>query len=440
MTETNALPDSGLKDVKKTKTLSPFVRWIREIIAIFCWSLALVHLLFFDVVSYLVTNYPKLEVVVNYRFLLMIGITALLWFFLGNSRFIYLVLYIIGYPIVILFWYVPRLLIHNWALFIAFSPAVHAIVTTCRHSFLFFSGLIISSFVVFLAQNPPLKITCMAFLGVYLILHYVRRFRTAFTPSTVFANLTEIIHSIWIKIQESDLLKPLEGDPDSEGYKQKLGTNLLSIYAVTSLLHVFGERLQEVVKSRKLDLYFICSLLYTFFLTAIIFSIEYFGLEHLIPGSFTGIAKPGFFEFVGLSISTLMPKDISPLKPVSGLAQIFVYFELFSSLLIIVLLVFVILTSIRERYKQDLDGVVKEIGAAADSFRDVILSNFELTLAGVETFLLSYNSQLAKWIFKLRYDEDEIKNILNRSEKLTDSSQLPSINGKQEDQTKSNTK
>lgn len=429
MVEANKQTSENSKN--KNNKLSPLVCWTREIVAIFCWCLALVHLLFFDLVGYVNTKYPELAVIVNYRFLLMMGIVAVLWYFLGNSRFIRLVLYIIGYPIVVLFWYTPRLLIRNWALFIAFSPAVHAVFTTCRRSFLSFTCLIISFFIVFLAQDLPTKVICMTYIGAYLVLHYVRRFRTAFSPSTVFANITEIIRTVWAKIQESDLLKPPEGDPNSETYKQKLGSNLLSIYAFTSLLHAFGKRLQEVVNSRKLDLYFICSLLYTFFLTAILFSIEYFGLEQIKPGSFSGIIKPSYFEFLGLSFSNLMPKDISPLKPVSGIAQSLVYCEVFTSILIIVLLVFVILTSIRERYKQDLDGVVKEIGVAADNSWGIISSNFELTLAGVERFLLSYNAQVAKWIFKLRYDDNEINKILNQAEEQKAVVEAPTIAEKQ---------
>ena len=67
--------------------------------------------------------------------------------------------------------------------------------------------------------------------------------------------------------------------------EQKLGQKLLGIYIVTTGLYFIGEQLRGVVNSRKLDLYFVGTLLYTVFLTTLIFAVEYFGLERMAAGS-----------------------------------------------------------------------------------------------------------------------------------------------------------
>jgi thiosulfate reductase cytochrome b subunit len=91
-----------------------------------------------------------------------------------------------------------------------------------------------------------------------------------------------------------------------------------------------------------------------------------------------------------------MTSDISPLKPGSGLAQAGSYLQLLGSLLIVVLLVFVVLTSIRERYKQDLDGVVSELRDTSEGIGRFLEANYELTMAGAVYGSLASSSQTVR--------------------------------------------
>lgn len=91
------------------------------------------------------------------------------------------------------------------------------------------------------------------------------------------------------------------------------------------------------------------------------------------------------------------------MRPETGLAQIACYGQLFGSLLIIVLLVFLILTSLRERYREDLDAVVRELGAASQRTCDLIESNYDLTIAAAEALLVESNREVAKGLLMLRY-------------------------------------
>jgi hypothetical protein len=173
-----------------------------------------------------------------------------------------------------------------------------------------------------------------------------------------------------------------------------------------------------VIESRKLDLYFVGSLLFTFLLTALVFAVEYLGLERLAPGSFAGVVGPGFLDFIGFSFSTLMTAEVSQLRAYSGVAQVLTYFQLFASLLIIVLLVFIILTSIRERYRDDLNDAVEELGAAEATAAALIEANYELTIEAVEAWLLEHNPLIVRWLLRLRYGEERAKEIPGYSESV----------------------
>lgn len=397
--------DDHVKEEIQAAKLPIAVRWLREAIAILLWLAASIQLFIFDLGSWITEQVSLLIVPFRYRFFILLGGADLLWLAFGNRRFLLSFGYIVGYPFVIAGWIIPRLILRNWAVAIAFSPAIYSILSRLRTSFILFSGAIISSFVIYLAVNQVFVVVSMGLLAVYLVTHYFRRFRVAFSPSTVFADVGAIMRKARERLMESIPVQRPEGlDCESQEYKQKLGQNLLAIYMITTVLHFLGECLCEVVNSRKLDLYFVGSLMYTFLLTALVFGFEYFGLERLAPGSFTGIEIPSLLDFLGLSFSTLMTSDISPLKPASGIAQAASYIQLFGSLLIIVLLVFIILTSIRERYRQDLDGVVNELRTASERVGGLLEANYELTVAWAEAWLLEFNPTAAptKWLRKLR--------------------------------------
>lgn len=224
MSDTTATPDKKQWDATKSLTLPAPIRWVREIIALIVWCVAFAELFVFDIGSYLSARVPGLNSALQFRFLILLGTISVLWFVLGNRRFMLFVGYIVAYPFVIVFWIIPRFLFHNWAVVVAFSPAVHSIVTTFRTSFILSSAAVISSFVICLAPNPSLVVAGMGFWGVYLVAHFVRRFRVAFSPSTVFADVSAVIRQVWGYTKETTMAKRPEGlDRNSPEYKQKLG-------------------------------------------------------------------------------------------------------------------------------------------------------------------------------------------------------------------------
>lgn len=408
---------------EKTKITPPWhlsepVRWLREILAISAWALVITHLLGVDLKFLNLSLSPMLESVLRYRLLVGLGCMAVFWVLLGNRIFIFFFGYILAYPFVLVLWTLPKFAFRNWAVAIAFSPAIYSTLANFRSSFVLFTTALIASFIVCLNSEPILLVLGMVLTGCYLIVHYFRRFRVAFSPSTAFADVGGVVRKVGEVLGKCTWATRPEGDSESELYHQEFSQRLTQIYMITGCLYFLAARFKEVVESRKLDLYFIGSLVYTFALTTVVFGVEYFGLERLYPGSFSGIDSPGLIEFIGFSFSTIMTSDISPLKPSSGLAQLFSYFQLFGSLLIVVLLVFIVLTSIRERYRQDLDSVVEELGVAADRGAILIEKNYELPIAAAEAFLLEHNAQVARWLLRLRYGENQAKEIPGYSKPL----------------------
>lgn len=405
--------NSVSKVATKLLPLSAPVFWVRELGAILVWVGVFAHLFIFNLGTFATRYFPSLSTFLPYRFLVFLGIISFFWLMLGNRLFLRFFGYTFFYPFLFILWKIPRRAFLNWPILIAFFPAIHSAFSMFRVNFILFSLFLISSFVIALASNATLEIICMAIVAFYLVLHYFQRFRVAYSPSTIFATIGTIVGDLWNNFEASGLIeKTQELDPEAEDYKENLGKNLLSIYMLSTLLYYLGERLREVVEKRMLDLYLLVSLMRTFILTTLVFGIEYLGLERVMPGSFANAAQPTFLKFLGYSFCTLMTSDISPIKAESGTAQLITYVQLFCSLLIVVLLVFVILTSIRERYQKDLDNIIYKLGTTSENIGGFLEANYNLTHIGLEAFLLETIPQSLKYILRLRYGEQREREIL----------------------------
>jgi hypothetical protein len=411
------------EQVSAKKTLKACGNAIREIAAIAIWIIIFTEIFVTDLGDLITKNYPLLDTALHYRLLIILALAAISWLFLGNKIFFRFFVYIIAYPLVLTLWIIPKIIFKNWVLVIAFSPAIYQFIRAFKTNFLISVLLISISFLVCQIKNNPIAITLgISIIALYLCHHFINRFKAAYSSSTIFTVLKNSVSEIQDKAQDNiEKTKP-QGNPDSDDYKKKLVQNLLTSYVFNTILHFSVAKLKEVIESRKMDLYFLCSLIWTFIVATLSFSIIYYGLFRISPSNFSGASDSSFVDFIGFSFGTLMTASISSIIPASGLAQLVTYIQLFASLLLIVLLVFVILTSIREKYKKDLDDLLFGLADAERKSKLLIEQNYEITMETLERMLVQDNEQIMKFILNIRYGKAEADIIMKKLKEDIDSS------------------
>lgn len=406
---------------KMKKWSKSIFKALRECLAVILWLSIFIEVFITDIGDSVVAKFPKGQFIFDYSLLIVLSFMAISWLILGNKRFARTFGYIVSYPFIIILLKVPKLFFKNWAVAIAFLPAIHQFISTFKASFAIGVGVIVTATTVCLAPNDsPLVAIGMIILGVHLFTHFYKKFKSAYSSKTIFTvirdNISKIVEKFELHLDED---KP-EGDPESNEYKKKLGTALLQTYMFTTFLHLSIVRINEVINSRKMDLYFFSSLIWTFILSAFSFGVIYFGLFRIDSSHFSNAESSGFWDFVGFSFTTLMTSSISTIAPATGMAQILTYIQLFVSLLLIVLLVFVILTSIREKYKKDLDDLLVDLEDAHDKSRNYVEANFELTAEALESLLIQKNEQIMELILGVKYGKPKAESILNKYKKSSE--------------------
>ncbi len=401
MSEEKPAQSSSAK--KPRKRPSRFVKVTRELVAAGLWSYIVVKLFIYDVDRLLIASIaPSLDFVLRYRFFLIVGTVALLWLILGTRRFRSFILYILFYPLIVLLWKIPALVFKNWATLLVFAPAIHTVLTTFRARFITLGFGVLGALAILASQNKPLLVSAMAILMMVLVSHYLRRFHNAFSPSSVFADMGRLIRRLWEGAIHATVLKQIREakdlDPESEEYAKKRFETLQSLYIFNKVTQVIALKADEVMARRRIDIYFITSLLYTFVLTVIVFALQYFALEKVSSGSFDVNGTPNIWLFIAYSFNTLITADLGLAVPKNVWATVLCNMELAAGVFILIILVFVLTTIIRERYRDDMKLAIDQLRRQATQLEDTIRKEYELSIPDAEAKLIEANPEFKKTI------------------------------------------
>src|SRR6266545_2816589 len=221
------------QELSDNKVVSRILWWVRECTAFGLWLFILTKVFVYDVdILFVGILPPQANTFLKYKFFVILGVIALLWLTLGNRRFFRTVAYVLYYPIVVLFWKIPKVLSKNWVLLLVFAPAIHSLITNFRMNFILSVGALLSGLVILLSNSPPYLIAAMAFLAFYLCRHCVKKIRMAFQPGSIFANIADIIRQFWVQLQKTTLADQVQVeaklDPASDAYKHKTLEHLRS--------------------------------------------------------------------------------------------------------------------------------------------------------------------------------------------------------------------
>lgn len=366
---------------------------IREAFAFSLWLLILMKVFVYDIDLLLVSRVPWLQRFYPYKFFLIVAAIAVLWLILGGKYARKVILYIAVYPFVLLLWRIPKLLFKNWATLLIFAPAIESIVFTLKWRYVLGSFAMLAALGISLFMNSFALTFCMFVLGLYLLLHYILRFRVAYRPESIFANIAPVVGTMWeqsIKtFKDTELADRSGGKLESPEFRKKHIQNLKTLYIHNLFWTYVATKLQEAVSSRRTDLYFVVALVYTFLLTVAVFGFEYWALFKIDSSSFRTKGAPSPWAFFLFSFNAILHTNFATVEPTTTLALAFTNVELIASLIIFLFFVFILLTSHRERYRQDVNNVVEQLSRSAGKIEGFINKELNMRLIDLEVEIIA---------------------------------------------------
>jgi len=385
---------NGKGGQKRFKRVTFFVR---ETVAIAVWLVIFIKIFVYDVDLLLVNRIPWLQRIYPYKFFLIIGLIAILWVSLGTKRFLKTIGYIAVYPLVLLLWRIPKVFVKNWALVLMFAPAIESVIVTFKWRFVLASISMLAALGIALTRDFHALILFMTLLFIYLVIHYGLRFRVAFRPTSLFANLAAPMGDMWrmtIKTYKTSEYQARSGSgANPADYPKKHMDNLKNLYFSNLLSTYVARKVDEAVSSRRTDIYFIVALIYSFLLTVTIFAFEYFALFKIDSSSFQNSSQASFWSFLLFSFNVILHTTYTKLTASSGPALALANLELGASLVIGLFFVFIVFTSSRERYRQDLKNVSTQILGSAGRVEKFLQKDLRMRLVDAEMKIIEHDPQ-----------------------------------------------
>jgi hypothetical protein len=267
---------------------------------------------------------------------------------------------------------------------------------------------LIACLLIILNIGPLVSALSMTILFAFLAIHYARQFRRAFSSSTFFNDVSYAIEKFWSIMKETTFEKELNAARqyarDSEKYHTKMSAILLNLFVYNRLFLFSAFKLKRIQESRAMDMYLIASLLGTIFVTTVVFAFEYYALNQIDPASFSGTIDRSFYFFFYASFNTLLTVSFGDFTPISTVARLLTSLQLFTWLLIFVILFFVITTIIRERFQQHAIALVRQISSEGAAIEEIILEEYKLSLKDAEEQVKKDSPGIVKLVDYLKMD------------------------------------
>lgn len=371
-----------------------FAFWLREGSAVLVWSFSLLKLFAFDLDVFVLRRLaPAYAWLLDFKLLFFLALVSAAWLLLGQRSFLKLFAYVAGYPFVLLFWRLPRVCFRHWPIAITFAPALYLALKRFRSTLVLYTIALTSAAVVlFSTSRWPLS---AAILGLFVFQagHLVRSLREAFGAS-LFADLARVTR----KAQASVLGFLFKDLPSSLANvatdKSAPADPLLPLYITHSGADIIAQRVAEVVKTRKYDVYLVASWLYTVVVTAIVYALLFSAVSRLDPAAFASSAPLSLFRFLQLSIGILTTAGGSGIQAVSPLASVVSSSEYLHIPVLLIILVFTMLTTQRETYRQDADDFRLALQEFSGAIEAHIAATYQITAVAFEVSIHKRNAWL----------------------------------------------
>jgi hypothetical protein len=360
---------------------------------------------------------PDAVFLLDIRWYLPLALLALVLILFGASRTGVAIAYVMAFPIVVVLWKLPRLLIKYRSPVVVFGALSigTAVYTRTRRVVISLAAALLSAFMVLLGDSPTLIITGMG--GLFLVSMW-----NIYSTAKSMLKVPEFIRAQQKGIQavlDHDILDRLIvptqpdqkalagwGKDEAEAYQTSAGNALLarwSLLWLSSALASFGRGPSAVLSTSLSTLWLIVQ-------TVAAFTVIHYGAFLVTADSFDYIRVPNAWTFIYYSFCALYFGEVAALAPIAGLALVC---KIANGFIGVVVLGAVVFTIVAPNGKQRSEAAANNVTVLlSGKVRDLDMlseQQYQMSIPELEGRLLSTDWKAASflnWIKRRAQSED----------------------------------
>jgi len=341
-----------------------------DVFGVTFWFYVIFQVFFYDVDSFLKALLPQnLDFIVDYKFFIFLTITALFALFIKKYYLIYL--YIVLYPLVVIFWKFPKLIYRfkSWLLFLSVIEVISSFFYKFKFKIIITTitlfGLLL---VVAFNSKPVIVFACLTLISV-LLFSMVRTIYLSFRTPVFLKFHARMIE----KIRNSNMAQKLIliDDKIKKSKARKLTkeqsttflTNVQTGLLFHRIIYFWAYQLEKYRASKISFIMSGISYIWLYIKLVVFLSFINYGIYRINPAEFT-LSSDSFIYFINYSLNSLLLNETSQLLA-SGNISVFVRIV---SGMIGILLLAVLLLNFLYVAKQSKDD--KELAKAIDDIKN----------------------------------------------------------------------
>lgn len=306
-----------------------------DILGVLIWTYVFLKLFVFDVDRALLEWLaPDLLPVLNYRFFLFLGVMAVL--VLLARKYWLALLYVFFFPLVVLFWKIPRLIYRtkSWLFAFASINVVASFIKDFKFNFLTKTLAVFAMLGILLSSRPGILVPASLLLLCLLFVSYYRNVRASFLPSRFIDLQVTAIEKVieWEPVTTNiyiaeDLKQPSIQRFDEDQLRRfasSLSAGLLTVRGI----YFWAYQLERYRQSPAVSFFSFLSYAWLFIITVVTAWLVNLSLLKLDPGLFQFSDYPSNITVLYYSLSSLYLSGIPAMEPVGDPA---IGFKIFSA-------------------------------------------------------------------------------------------------------------
>lgn len=364
------------------------------------WVGVLLKLLVVDWDRWLIYTFaPNLVFILDIRWYLPLALLALVLMLFGASKTGVAIAYIMTYPLVLICWKLPKVLIKYRSPVVVFGALSvgTAIYTRTRRLINSFAVALLSAFMVLLGDSDMVRLTGMAGLFAVIVWNIYASARSMLkVPEFLRAQQKGIqavlghdfLDRLIVPVQPDQKALASWGKEEAEAYRTSAGNAVLarwSLLWLSSALESFGRGPSRVWSTSLSTIWLIAQ-------TVAAFSVIHFRAYVIEPQSYQFSVPPNGWTFVYYSFCALYFNEVAALAPISGIALVAKIVNGFIGVVVLGAVVFAVLAPHgKERSEAASKGVSVLLSNKVQDLDKLSEQQYQMALSDLENRLIASN-------------------------------------------------
>jgi hypothetical protein len=384
----------------------------RHVVAVTVWAYGILTLFVFDLDAFLTRHLPaSVAVLISYKLLFFIGITAIVLATASTKRIIAWAIYIAFYPLTrfslfVLFAGIMIAKAKSWPILFSVVNVVLSFARSFKANFILSSAVIIGSTIILCAQTAPTLWTAAASLTVVAAALIARRFVSLFRPSQLLQMYTKVMALLLTFGQKNLTLEPsVKALPLVEMDQQQIdkwASNLQSAILYNELCQFLIRRFADYRRGGLPTLYYFLNFFLLLAVIIFLFTMINIAIYRADIHAFVLTNGHSFFDFLYYAFSGLFFQRIPDTTPISVLARLSSMAETFFAFMLGALFIAVFFAVRRNLDDASIEEAIITLRSQAEAMEAFVHAEFSLSLDGAISELERLKKGVSKIIDVLR--------------------------------------